>query len=88
MKKMFFTAIALVAFSGVSMANTIADEQVVKENNLIETRNEVLIKSFPCTDAWRANVDCLMGQGLDFETANDLATIEFDSCLCSTYGSC
>jgi hypothetical protein len=32
MKKLFFTAIALVAFSGVSMGNTIADEEVVKEN--------------------------------------------------------
>jgi len=32
MKKMFFTAIAMIAFSSVSMANTIAEEEVVKEN--------------------------------------------------------
>ncbi|UFH34651.1 hypothetical protein [Flavobacterium acetivorans] len=33
MKKLLFTALAVVAFSGVAMANTIADEQVVKEKN-------------------------------------------------------
>ena len=32
MKKLLFTAVAIVAFSGVSIANTIADEDVVKEN--------------------------------------------------------
>ena len=29
MKKVFFTAIAMIAFSSASMANTIADEEVV-----------------------------------------------------------
>lgn len=33
MKKLFFTAIALVAFSGVSMANTITDEEIITEND-------------------------------------------------------
>ncbi|MES2545684.1 MAG: hypothetical protein V4548_12425 [Bacteroidota bacterium] len=33
MKKLLFTALAVVAFSGVAMANTIADEQVVKDKN-------------------------------------------------------
>ena len=43
MKKVFFTAIALVAFSSASMANTIADEEVVMTNVKIE--NKVVITS-------------------------------------------
>lgn len=33
MKKLVFTAIAMIAFSGAAMANTIADDEVVKEKN-------------------------------------------------------
>ena len=33
MKRLFFTAIAVVAFSSASMANTIADEEVKKDNS-------------------------------------------------------
>lgn len=32
MKKLFFSAVAFIAFSTASMANTIADEQTIKEN--------------------------------------------------------
>jgi len=39
MKKVFFTAIAMIAFSSASMANTIADEEVV-----IEEKKEVVVK--------------------------------------------
>jgi hypothetical protein len=31
MKKLMFTAIALVAFSSSSMANTIADKQIIRK---------------------------------------------------------
>lgn len=37
MKKMFFTAIAVVAFSSASMANTIADEEVVNDSKNVST---------------------------------------------------
>jgi hypothetical protein len=43
MKKILFTAIALVAFSGISMANTIANEEVVSEKSQIT--NEIVITS-------------------------------------------
>ena len=53
MKKLLFTAIAIVAFSGVSMANTIADEDVVKENKeakviqkIMQTDTECLMAKF------------------------------------------
>ena len=34
MKKVIFTAIAMIAFSSASMANTIADVEVFKENEI------------------------------------------------------
>ena len=48
MKKVFFTAIAVIAFSNVSLANTIADEnEVIKQNNIvkIEKQNVKIFKS-------------------------------------------
>ena len=52
MKKLFFTAIALVAFSSVSMANTIADESVVVpltnsifQNNIENKSNKMVFKA-------------------------------------------
>ena len=41
MKKMFFTAIALVAFSATSMANTVEVKEVVTP---IEENEEVMVK--------------------------------------------
>ncbi|WP_396142920.1 hypothetical protein [Flavobacterium sp.] len=62
MKKLMFTAIALVAFSSASMANTIADEEVVKDNS--EVKKEVTqqqIEALPKNCAlWAANMTCLM----------------------------
>jgi hypothetical protein len=53
MKKLLFTAVAIVAFSGVSIANTIADEDVVKENKeakvvqkIMQTDTECLMAKF------------------------------------------
>ncbi|WP_290831379.1 hypothetical protein [Flavobacterium sp.] len=47
MKKVFFTAIAMIAFSSASMANTIADEEVVVNNiekKEIVVEKEVVVK--------------------------------------------
>jgi hypothetical protein len=44
MKKVMFTAIALIAFSSVSMGNTIAEEKVVNLDN----KKEVTIKTTDC----------------------------------------
>jgi hypothetical protein len=43
MKKVFFTAIAMIAFTSVSMANTIADEKVVTEE-----KKEAAVKKTLC----------------------------------------
>ena len=47
-----FTAIALIAFSSVSMGNTIADEEVVNEN-IQKNEDEELVKKAD---------DCLAGK--------------------------
>ena len=47
MKKVFFTAIAMIAFTSASMANTIADEEVVTENNK-KAEVENVAKLHPC----------------------------------------
>ena len=47
MKKVIFTAIAMIAFSSASMANSIADEEVVvnnKEKKEIVVEKEVVVK--------------------------------------------
>lgn len=41
MKKLMFTAIAMVAFSSASIANTIADEEIISKNNKIENEKQV-----------------------------------------------
>jgi hypothetical protein len=39
MKKLFFTAIALVAFSGISMASTKEGENLLPQNHIVSTIN-------------------------------------------------
>ena len=51
MKKMFFTAVALVAFCFTSMANTIEVKEVVIP---VEEKEEVVVKKTPCDYVWIA----------------------------------
>ena len=71
MKKMFFTAIALVAFSSVSMANTIADEEVVREN---EEKCSAVIKRNPCIENAMDTLYCIAeaNPGFDNVTLNGI----------------
>lgn len=86
MKKVFFTAIAMIAFSGASMANTIADEEVVVNN---KEKVIILKKDYPCTEQWSQDVDALMEFfDLSLEEADEIATLGFELCLCNTYGGC
>jgi hypothetical protein len=65
MKKMFFTAIAVVAFVGTSMAKT-GEVEVkkfnVRSNNKIE-KNVLLAPSDACDDVWRALYIHFLGNG-------------------------
>ena len=56
MKKLFFTAIALVAYSGVSSANTIID----KEN--ADNKIEVIIKARNCAEEANQLIDTIVNE--------------------------
>ena len=43
MKKLFFTAIVLVAFSGISMANTSKVKKVLDETKKLNQKKEVVV---------------------------------------------
>lgn len=77
MKKMFFTAIALVAFSSVSMANTIADEEVVRENEI----KKVILKQIPCDTAWIIAFHYAMQAHFSEGQAIQIAFAAYDRCL-------
>ena len=47
MKKLFFSALALVAFSSVSMANTIAIENDIKQTVIEESNSQIVAVGSP-----------------------------------------
>jgi hypothetical protein len=76
MKKILFTAIALVAFSGVSMAIT---------SDLEKTED---LKLFPCTEQWKEDMSVLQdAYGATFEEACIIADRCFEECLNELYGN-
>jgi hypothetical protein len=84
MKKLLFTAIAIVAFSGVSMANTIADGEDVEK---ICVENVVLLQTdTPCADAANVMFHYLMDEmNNTFAQAWRLSQIAFNHCMKNTY---
>lgn len=65
MKKLFFTAIALVAFSGISMANTVEFEEQIIRVRCIDVYNETYmefvslgLESEAASEAWAAYKEC------------------------------
>ncbi|HRG18977.1 MAG TPA: hypothetical protein PLP39_07785 [Flavobacterium lutivivi] len=67
MKKLFFSAIALVAFSGVSMANTIEVEDV-----------DV---SVDCNRVFSSTRIYMLNQGFTQEASNVAAFAAYDKCM-------
>lgn len=76
MKKMLFSAIALVAFTAISMAGEIPAEKEIKSET-------------PCADQWVRDMKTLQGDywGASFEEALAIADQCFEQCLVNTYGS-
>jgi hypothetical protein len=75
MKKLMFTAIALVAFSSVSMANTIADEEVVKENEKTIAVEEVIMKT--ADDCLLGKFNCYVDARADGFSVQDATTLSY-----------
>ena len=77
MKKLFFTAIVMVAFSAVSMANTIE----VKKTKVLVNKKSVAFKAMTCLDAWMPEYDDLRHKGYTDSQAISLANITYRKCL-------
>ena len=81
MKKVFFTAIAMIAFSGVSMANTIADEEVVTENSKIEVKKILLQEDTKCRAAkFKCYVDA-RAAGFSVQDATSMSYSIYFTCM-------
>ena len=72
MKKLFFTAIALVAFSGVSMANSVAVEETVIVENVLLKDN--------CTTVAQLAYNLAISEGADHPTAVAYSNIAYTNC--------
>jgi hypothetical protein len=85
MKKVIFSAIAMMAFVGTSMANTIEVEVCDK----ITMEDLVLLSSdTPCADAWSSDVDFFQDYlGVSLRKAMRLADLAFEQCLDDVYGA-
>lgn len=69
MKKMIFSAVALVAFSFAGMANEIEEERVIINN------------SDTCCIVHDLAYDLAISEGADSETAGKAANIAYENCL-------
>lgn len=68
MKKLFFSAVALVAFSSVSMANTIAVEE---DKKMVET---------DCCVVYDLAYNLAISEGASGSTADAAANIAYQNC--------
>jgi hypothetical protein len=79
MKKLFFTAIALVAFSGVSMASTIDIEELKIQEEKIE-----VLETNCVAEKFKAYVTAKCIVGVSTEEADDFANAIFWACMIAT----
>lgn len=80
MKKLFFTAIALIAFSGVSMANTISEEEV-KTNEQAKTNEQVIRTNSLCEYVAQLQATNTYNQTGDANAANMSYILALTSCI-------
>jgi hypothetical protein len=81
MKKLFLTAIALVAFNGVSMANTIGEKNVISEEDNNEKQLDSTEESTPsCALQYLADFKRLEDAGVIFEVAGAIAFKNYKTC--------
>lgn len=78
MKKFFFTAIAMVAFTGVSMANTIEESKI--EDAL---KSKVIEKpvTLACEGIWASTRIYALNQGFTPDQASCIAMAALINCL-------
>ena len=79
---MMFTAIALVAFSSASLANTIADEEVViKKNEVSQNVNYLIIQQAnPCKNNFSVALNQAYQMGYNDSQAWNYASVAYIFC--------
>jgi hypothetical protein len=77
MKKLFFTAVALVGFSLASVANSFTFNG--KESLTIKNTQELYAKN--CAWLRSATLKYGLEQGFPYSQANDIATAVFEKCI-------
>jgi hypothetical protein len=80
-----FSAIAVMAFSVSSMANTIDSSDLLSLEDVFP-QSEIVTSDFPCSDTFRSNVGILTNLGFNIDTARAIARAIFDNCLRELYG--
>ncbi|TDE52763.1 hypothetical protein [Flavobacterium sp. GT3P67] len=76
MKKLLFTALAVVAFSGVAMANTVEVKEVIKEKNEVM---EVLATNIVAEDIRMSG--CSDVAGIEVEVAESEYHLDTGNCF-------
>jgi hypothetical protein len=71
MKKLFFTAIALVAFSTASIANTIKSENLIPKNHIVSIINLNVENTFRLCNSKEFNEYCSTIDSKDFQDKDD-----------------
>lgn len=86
---MLFTAIALVAFAGTSMANTkeVKKNEVKTEKEKKTNKNELRADYWSCANDANVTLTEMMDLGYEFDVAMSEANAEFSSCM-SDSGHC
>lgn len=79
MKKILFSAIAMVAFAGSAFASNEVNEQVEKL--------EIVNSSTPCADMWTTDYNYYRAIGYTVQESNKRANENFDKCIETTYPS-
>lgn len=78
MKKLFFTAIALVAFSGVSMGSTLANNEIRKGTEKPESILKVLNR---CQTVCHLAYNLAISEGASHEAADAYADMCYANCI-------
>ncbi|WP_445711181.1 hypothetical protein [Flavobacterium sp.] len=82
MKKLMFSAVALVAFSFAGMASNGEAKEIVK----VEIKTEE-VGYLPCNDLWHSQVSFYLDCGATLSNAMELADNGYEQCLINVYGS-
>jgi hypothetical protein len=83
MKKVMFTAIALIAFSSVSMGNTIAEEKVELDENKenVKMIRANIIQDSGCNGVWGSTRIYALNQGFTPDQASCIAMAALVACM-------